>query len=261
VRPRNAAELPGLTGMLVNQVRYHLSVLLRTPRALSTGLVVPVLLLLLSNTKHGQLPAARLAGPAILGLTMTAWTTHGITLIAAREAGVLKRWRATPLPAWCYFTARIVATVVVAVLAAVITVVVGAEWFGSSVPPRAVVAMATALVVGATACAALATAVTGIVPNVASAFPILGLSYLPVVLISGVLGSMPSEPSWLTTLASYLPVQPIIDATTHAVQHGSLVLRDLLVLMGWTIGGLLAALGTFRWAPTRPRQRRAAARS
>jgi len=48
------------------------------------------------------------------------------------------------------------------------------------------------------------------------------LTYFPVIIISGVFGSI-SEPHWL-----------------------------------FTIGGMLAAIGVFRWEPRRPTQRRAA---
>jgi len=53
------------------------------------------------------------AGRATFGLTLTAWNTYGVRLVAARESGVLKRWRATPLPRWCYFLGRILATALI----------------------------------------------------------------------------------------------------------------------------------------------------
>lgn len=246
-----SVRLPALAPLVAGQVRFHLGLLMRTPRAMSTGLVVPLLLLLLSNSRHGQLTSAQLAGPAVLGLTMTAWTTHGIALVAAREAGVLKRWRATPLPAWCYFTGRIGATVLVAVLAGTVTVLTGVVLYAAQIDPARAATLVIALLAGATACAAAATAVTGLVPNVAAAFPILGLSYLPVVLISGVFGRVSTEPHWLTTVASYLPVQPVVEAATRALEHSSLAPRDLIVLLAWMICGVLAALVTFRWEPVR----------
>jgi hypothetical protein len=56
-----------------------------------------------------------------------------------------------------------------------------------------------------------------------AAFPALTLIYFPLVIISGVLFSL-NEPSWLSTLVSYLPAQPMIDAAENAVHHGSAVL-------------------------------------
>ena len=95
--------LPGSGRLLVAQVGYQLRLLLRTPRALGAGVAIPALLLVLSNPKGGDVPPSHLAGLAALGVTITAWVTHGIGLVASREAGVLKRWRTTPLPPWCWF--------------------------------------------------------------------------------------------------------------------------------------------------------------
>lgn len=253
-----SARQPGALPLLGAQVRYQLSLLLRTPRALSTGLALPVLLLLLSDAPDGHVAASHVAGLATLGVTMTAWTTHGIGLVAAREAGVLKRWRATPLPPWCYFAGRITATVLLATLAGAITVLAAVVLFGTRISLGGGLGFLGVFVLGALAAAAACTAVTGFVPNVASAFPVLGLTYLPVVLVSGALGSSAAVPDWLVTVAGYLPVRPTALAATGALQGGRGHPADLAVLAVWAVGGLLAALVTFRWEPSRPRQKRAA---
>lgn len=248
--------MPPLPPLILAQVRHRIGLLLRTPRALTTGVVLPVLLLLVSGADHGHLDPARLAGFAVLGLSMTAWTTHGIGLVAAREAGVLKRWRAAPLPAWCYFAADVVATTAVAVVAATVTVLAGVVQFGTDLDAGRAGAALAGSALGAIACAAAVTAVTGFVPSVAAAFPILSLTYLPVVLFSGVFGPRADQPRWTTELARYLPVHPTVDALTQALRTGSCPARDLLVLAAWALGAGLVALRTFRWVPTPPRRSR-----
>jgi ABC-2 type transport system permease protein len=258
--PGSLGRLPSSGRLLVAQVGYQLRLLLRTPRALGAGVAVPALLLVLSNPKGGGVPSAHLAGLAVLGVTITAWVTHGIGLVAAREAGVLKRWRAAPLPPWCYFAGRITATVLVATAAAVVTVLIGVARYGTHLDAATAVGLLVAVGLGALAWAAPATALTGVIPRVDSASPILTLTYLPVILLSGVFGSLSSQPHWLTTLAGYLPAQPMIDAATRALQHTTsppvLPGHDLLVLAGWAIVGLAASLVLFRWEPSRPAQRR-----
>jgi ABC-2 type transport system permease protein len=256
-------RLPGTGRLLVAQVGYQLRLLLRTPRALGAGVAIPALLLLLSpNSGHGgAVPPAYLAGLAVLGVTTTAWVTHGIGLVAAREAGVLKRWRATPLPPWCYLAGRIVATVLVAVAAAAVTVALGVAHDGTRLDVGAAVGVLMAVALGAVAWAAAATAVTAVIPNVAGASPILTLTYLPVILISGTFGALGGQPRWLATVAGFLPAQPMIDAATHALQHpaGAPVVagHDLIVLAGWVAAGAIASLLLFRWEPSRPPHRRA----
>lgn len=87
------------------------------------------------------------------------------------------------------------------------------------------------------------------------------LFYFPVVIVSGVLGSI-SEPHWLHTLATYLPPEPLAHAATLALRHTSgtplFHARDLLVLAAWAAVGLAVAVATFRWEPHRPTQRRTA---
>ena len=249
-------RLPPVLPLLLGQIAHQIRLLVRTPRAMSTGLVLPILLLLL-NSSGGQIAPSRLAGCAVLGTTMIAWTTHGIGLVAARESGVMKRWRATPLPAWCYLTGQIVASVLVSALAGAVAVLAGVAFFGTDLDVWRAMALLAAIVLGALACASAATAITGFISTVGSAFPILGLTYLPVVLFSGTVGD-PVKASWVSTIASYLPVRPITDAAGHALAGTGLPLRDVLVLCGWSVAGLLVSLAVFRWEPTRTRQRRPA---
>jgi ABC-2 type transport system permease protein len=257
--PGSRRRLPSSGRLLVAQVGYQLRLLLRTPRALGAGVAVPALLLLLSNPGHTGVTASHLAGLAVLGVTVTAFITHGIGLVAAREAGVLKRWRAAPVPPWCYFAGRTCATVLVATLAAAATVAIGVARYGTRLDAATAVGLLAAVGLGALAWATLATALTGLIPSVEGASPILTLTYLPVILLSGVFGSPIGQPHWLTTLAGWLPAQPMIDAATRALQHpaGPPVLpgHDLVVLAGWTAAGLVASLMLFRWEPSRPAHR------
>jgi ABC-2 type transport system permease protein len=253
-------RLPNTGRLLAAQVHYQLRLLLRSPRALGAGVAIPALLLLLSTPGRGGVPAPHLAGLAVLGLATTAWVTHGIGLVAAREAGVLKRWRAAPLPPWCFLAGRICATVLVATLAAAVTVAIGVAHFGTRLDADGAVGVLLAAALGALAWAAAATALTGLIPAVESASPILTLTYLPVILISGTFGSLSSQPRWLATLARVLPAQPAIDAAAHALQHpaGAPLVpgHDLVVLAGWAAAGAIASLLLFRWEPNRPARRR-----
>jgi ABC-2 type transport system permease protein len=254
-RRARAHRLPGPWPVLATQIRYQLQLLLSTPRALVAGVVLPSLLLLVSHPSHGAIAPARLAGLAALGVTITAWSTNGISLVTAREAGVLKRWRATPMPTWCYFLGRMTATVIIGVLAGAVTMAVSVWLCHTHMSATIALGALVSLALGALAWSATAMAVTGLIPNVASAWPVLMITYLPVILISGAFGSIGNEPHWLVTLANYLPARPVIDATTRALQYSAgqslFSAHDMLVLACWLAGGLLAARVLFRWQPTR----------
>lgn len=257
-------RLPHPARLLAAQTRHQVRLLLANGRALAVGLGLPVILLIASKGKQGS---PNVAGYAIFGLTITAWSSYGIRLVAAREAGILKRWRATPLPRWCYFTASILASGLAAVLAGAITVLAALLIYGPHFDqgPRidftasSALAILVALALGGLAWAATATAVTRLIRTVDAALPVLLLTYFPVIIVSGVLFTI-SEPHWLSSLASDLPAQPLVDTLKAAVEHragGSLLpLRAMIVLAAWAAAGLLAALAVFQWEPHRASPRR-----
>ena len=196
-----APRLPGAGRLLTAQIGYQAR-LLASGRAVTIGIGLPVILLIASHGSNGRTGAAGFAGWAVFGLTLTAWNTYGVRLVAAREAGVLKRWRATPLPRSCYFLGRIAATVVVAVVAGAVTVVAGILLYHPHLSAGDALAAVVALVFGAFAWAAAATAVTAVIPTVEAAAPTFLLIYFPIILVSGSsarsasrTGSPPSRPT------------------------------------------------------------------
>lgn len=261
----STGRLPGAGKLLVAQIGYQVRLLMSSGRAIAVGVGLPVILLVASKGRDSR---PDVAGYAVFGLTITAWSTYGVRLVAAREEGVLKRWRATPLPRWCYFLGRILATALVAVMAGAVTVAAALVLYGKqlgdgSSTQLTITAALTILIVlflGAFAWASTATALTSLIPTVEAAFPTLIFIYFPVIIISGVLFTNISEPHWLSTFATYLPAQPLFDAVTHAVHHASdapfLPSRDVIVLACWAVGGLLAAMALFSWEPHRPTHRR-----
>jgi ABC-2 type transport system permease protein len=258
--PALSPRMPSIGRLLAAQITYQAR-LLAGGRAIIIGVGLPVLLLIASRGSHTGTEAAGVAGYATFGLTLTAWNTYGVRLVAARESGVLKRWRATPLPRWCYFLGRILATVVVAAIAGAATVAAGMLLFHTKVSVGSALGALIVFVLGAFAWAATATALTALIPTTEAAAPTCMVTYFPVIIISGVFGSI-SEPSWLATIAGYLPAQPLIHALTTVLgtTTGGLQLpaRDILVLTAWAIAGLALAIATFRWEPHRPTQKRPA---
>ena len=204
-----APPLPGTGPLLGAQVRYQLLLLVRNPRALILSLVIPVLLLVLSSSRHANLTPrledALVAGLATFGLIVTAYISHAIGLVTSRQDGVLRRWRATPLPTWCFFSGKIAATSLMALASVAIAVAAGLSLYHVHLTAGAALSLLVIFALGALAWAALGTAVTPLVPTAQAAGPVLLLTYLPVILFSGGLGSLNSEPGWLATLARYLP--------------------------------------------------------
>lgn len=255
-----APPLPRVASLLAGQIRYQIKLLLSSGRTVAIGVGFPVILLI-SSSAGGHVSDVDVARYAVFGLTLTAWNIHGVRLVGARETGVLKRWRATPLPRWCYFVARIIGTVIVSILAGAAAVLAGVVLYNTHVTLDAALGMLVVFALGAAAWAAAATALTTVVPTVDAASSIFILVYFPTVIISGVMGGI-SEPRWLKSVARYLPAQPLVDASKAALHRtpGAAWLpgHDLLVLAVWIVVGLALAVSVFRWEPHRPTQKRAA---
>jgi ABC-2 type transport system permease protein len=251
-------RLPGYATLLAGQTRYQLGLLLRTPRALFAGVMLPVLLLVLRRANghsSAEFQLSLVAGLAVLGVVSTAYVTHASNLVSARESGVLRRWRASPLPRPCFFAGRIAATVVLADASAVVTLLV-ARLTGTTISVPTLLLALVPISLGVLAWASTGTAITAFIPSASGAYPLLAATYLPVIFLSGGLGPAASstEPHWLATLMSYLPAQPTIDGVTRTLQHGTGALslfyaHDLVVLIAWIAAGLIASFRLFSWNP------------
>src|SRR5512134_3720641 len=100
-----------------------------------------MLFLLLGAVYDGTIdgvPAADrlLVGMLGYGCANTAFGGLAITLVIRRENGVLKRIRATPLPAPTYLAAVVASTLVVFVLQMALTFALGISLYGASGPER-----------------------------------------------------------------------------------------------------------------------------
>jgi ABC-2 type transport system permease protein len=238
-------RLPPLAELLAAQLSYQARLLLRTPRAVFGAVLLPLLLLALHTGDGG------VAGLAVIGVLSTAYSTHTSGLVAARQAGVLKRWRAAPIPRWCWFAARICATVGVAAASGLVTVLAGVVVDGVGVDAASFVRLAVVFVAGAVAWAAIGTAVSGFIPTAEAAWPLLGATYMPLVVLSGSFGAIPGQPGWLVTLVGDLPVRPVVAAASRALDGTGPPLgftgHELLVLVAWTAAAFLVAQRWFRW--------------
>lgn len=238
--------LPRSGALFAAQLRYELRLLLRSPRALGAGLLVPVMLIALRRGDHDVDARTEVAGLTVLGVTLTAYTTHAIGLVTARTSGTLRRWRTTPLPTGCYLAGRIGATVATALASGAVSLAAGALLIGAGVDPREALVTTMVLCVGALAWTSLGTAASSAIPTAEAAWPMLALSYFPVMILSGAFGPERNR-GWLDDLARLLPARPLVDATTRAMHGGSVAVGDVVILLAWGAIGCVAAALTFRW--------------
>lgn len=265
-RDRRRGRRPGSLRLLVGQLVYQARLLVRTPMTLFATLVVPLMVLLAVDLlfrgkrviDHGEVPWAQFFTPAMLAFAIVTCCYAGIvaSITIAREEGILKRLRSTPLPAWVYMAGRVITAGAVALLAAVVLVVVSAELYGFRVVWSAVPAAAVTLAVAIICFCALGLAVTALVPSVDSALPVAWGSLLPVCFISDVFQPLGAAPGWLLRVSSLLPIRPLADQLEDLFNplagERSIDWTQLRVVLAWGLGATIFALLRFRWAPRPP---------
>ena len=130
--------------LLGTQVGYQLKLLARSPMAAFATLVIPLMVLLAVNllysgtrlSSRGGIPFAQFFTPAMVAFAVVNACYMSVisSTTLAREEGILKRIRGTPLPPWVYMAGRIVSSGLVAIVAAIVVVLaVGAGVYGFQV--------------------------------------------------------------------------------------------------------------------------------
>lgn len=258
------ARRPSPARLLAGQVRYQMRLLRRSPMAAFATLVVPIMVLLAINLLHGGTRLASRGGirytqfftPAMVAFAVIGACYMGVvsSVTLAREEGILKRIRSTPLPSSIFMAGRIIAAAVVALAGAVIVVAVGAGVYGFEVVWRAVPAALLTVAVAAFCFCALAFAVTTLVPRADAGVPIAWGTALPLCFISDVFQPIDGAPDWLKTIASAFPVRPFADSLERLFNPvtGSTAIdwKHLGFVAAWGMAAAIFAILAFRWEPS-----------
>ena len=188
-------------------------------------------------------------GMPVFGLALIAYVTLPETVASARDQGVLKRLRGTPLPAWAYLAGRIASTFWIVALSVAIVLVLG--WLIHDITPVAAgwLPLVITLALGTACLAALGLAVASLVPD-ADAVPGITLAtFMPLVFLSGVFPLAEVLPEVVADIVAWLPLAPLIDATRAAFLEGLWAGRELTIVAVWAVVGAVVAVWRFRWEP------------
>jgi ABC-2 type transport system permease protein len=246
--------------LALGQVRYQLVVLLRSPLGFFLSIVIPLLLLVCLNVIIPGRPVAGLVYAQWLTPAMCAfcllnacYVTSITSIVLAREEGILKRLRGTPLPAWTYLLGRSGSAFVTSVIACTIIVAAGVVFFSVSIVWHAFGYFVVATFLGIACFFLLGVAVTIVVPKSETALPVAFGSMLPLAFISDVFFAPSHPPMWLHDLASAFPVAPIAqameDSFNPATQSWPMPVSGLLVVLGWCAAAIVVVALAFRWEP------------
>jgi ABC-2 type transport system permease protein len=243
--------------LFMHQLRSEQLVFWRSKEASLFIFLFPLLLfMLLGSVYTGKIygvpaPQALLAGLIGYGCANTAFAGLAITLVLRRESAILKRLRATPLPASTYVAAQLVSTLLVFALQTVALFLLGRVLYGTPFPGR-FGSLVLAIVLGAAAFAALGVATSSLIRSSEGSSAVVNFILLPMAFLTGSFGPTHRYPAFLRAIGDVLPLKYFIDLVNAIYLHGHAFWSKPLaigVLAAWGVGGLLVAVFRFRWEP------------
>ena len=203
--------------------------------------------------------ASYLPGLVAAGVVLSGVQNLGIDIAQERSDGTLKRLGGSPLPVVSYFIGKAGMVLVTAVIQLVLLLAVASLLFGVALPDDAThwlrfgwvfllsVLMATVLGIG----------VSGLPRSGRSASAVIVPILLVLQFVSGVYFRFADLPGWLQAIAGVFPVKWVAQGMRSVFlperfaaveQTGTWDLgTTALVLLLWTVVGLVAARVTFRW--------------
>ena len=247
-----------------HQFRFDQRVFWRSPASVFFTVMFPLLFLFIFNTLFGDgqveslgLSVTTYYVPGIITLAVVSATTQSlaINLTGDREAGRLKRVRATPLPAWAFVAGRVGNSFVTSILMVALVAAIGRIAYDVPLPGRTIPALLVTLLVGAAAFSCLGFALTAAIPNDDAGPPITNVVLLPLYFISGVFVPESEIPEGALNIADLFPVRHFFEAFLAAFDPGTsgagFEWGHLAIVGVWGLAGLLVAVRFFRWAPRR----------
>lgn len=265
-RPVDRYRAGELVRLSLHQFRFDLTAFLRNGQSRFFTLALPVMFLVIFasvfggghnsvKVAGGQIPTSVYYVPGIITLGIIAASFANLVTVVTtqRETGVLKRRRATPVPAAAIIAGRALTSVVVAATMTAVLLAIGWGAYGANVPGRTAPALVVTVIVGTLAFCCLGFALASVIRDEDAAQPVTQATLLPLYFISGVFVAVTVLPHWLVDVADVFPVRHLAAALLAAYNPhtpgAGFAGVDLLIVAAWGVGGLLIALRRFSWMP------------
>ena len=263
------AERPSTPSLVWGQIRYQNRIFWRTPIAAFFTLLFPLMFLIVFGLVLGSeeiegtgLTIAQFYAPAlaVFGAVSATYTNLTIGTAIARDEGILKRVRGTPLPPWCYIAGRVGSAMYMGALSVVIMLAAGVIFYGVTIYSAPIPALILTFLVGVATFAMLGLQMASLSPSGDAAPAIANATLLPLAFFSDIfIAPSPDTPGWIARFADLFPLRHFATAFTDGFepffvsqQSGWLDhfhWADLGVMVLWLIGGGLLALRFFTWEP------------
>jgi ABC-2 type transport system permease protein len=248
-------------GLVWHQTRLEQRSFWRNPQSAFFTFALPVGLLVIFGAIAGNHAIPRLHGvraPVLLvpgflafGIMVAVYQNLAATITLLRSEGVLKRIRSTPLQPSAYVAAHLGSGVITCASLAAVIVTLGSAVFGVTPLGTRSLLFVAVLVVGVTCFASLGLAITAAIPTADASGPVTNATYLPLAIVSGTFSYDLIVPAWLSRITALFPVKAFTDALRICYNPvaRSTPTSQILVLVAWTLAGVVLTMRYFRWEP------------
>jgi ABC-2 type transport system permease protein len=231
---------------------------LREPAATFFTVVFSPMLLLLFGTIYGNKPSPFFGGrgmvdvsvPSYMALIIISVGFMGIPIATAanREAGVLRRFRTTPLRPAAYILANIAAYYLMTLAGVIMLIIVGKAGYGMHFSGN-IVSCWLGFTLGALAFFALGYLLAGVAPTARVAQAAGMILAFPMMFLSGAAIPLEVLPQSVRNFSRFIPLTHVVTLMRGLWSGESWPkhLTEAAVLGGVLAVGMLLATRTFRW--------------
>ncbi|HTK44026.1 MAG TPA: ABC transporter permease [Patescibacteria group bacterium] len=227
---------------------------------IATGLVMasnlrlsgasPLLTVLSDSLQTNQLNSVSFFVPSILAMAlMQLGVFASIPLVQQREKLILKRLNATPLPRWVLVGSNVAVRLVIAAVQTALILGIGVVLLHVEVVGNPI-AIAGFVILGALAFTSIGYVIASFARTEEAANGITSVVQFPLMFLSGIFFPLEILPSWLKSIATFMPLTYLGDALRQTMVGGTPFVPlwvDFAVLAGWLVVTLGISARFFRW--------------
>jgi ABC-2 type transport system permease protein len=243
---------------LVKLFKVDLKLYLREPSGAFFTLVFPLMMLFLFGGLYGNKPRADWGGVAAVDFLLPGYmamiiaTTSQpaliITMAVARERGILRRLRATPLYPQTILTAQVLTLFVMTMLSIGLMIVAAKLVFHLRFTGNAL-SVFGGLTLGAFSFFALGFVVAGLAGTARSSLMLSNLVFYPMIFLSGATIPVQQFPASFRPYMQVLPLYHVV-VLVRGLWFGEAWgghLKEVGILVAMMVAGVVVSKKTFRW--------------
>lgn len=247
-------QLRALRKLTIVQAKLYL----REPVGVFFTLLLAPLLLIMMGFVFGNVPDPMFGGRGQLDVNVPAYTaliigvvglmTVPIGTAGRREAGVLRRFRATPLRPLIYIASDVLVCLTMTVLGILLLFLLGMIVYQVKFEGDLLTMMA-GICLSALAFLALGYVLASVAPNARVATAIGNVLLFPMMFLSGTTVPLEVMPEAVRDASRFLPLTHVV-TLLRGLWFGESIgehLVEVAVLAGVLVVGTIIAAGTFRW--------------